>query len=270
MSSPPASPEQSVAAEGAELLPGYRVMEHMRRGADLDVYEVWSEERACPCVLKTLRADRVGGTGAERLIREGELLLELTHPHLVRAYEVHRGALPGVVLETLDGATVSRLIADRARRLPAVDLAHLGLQLCSALGYLHRRGILHLDLKPSNVISDMGHVKVIDLSLAREPGKVPAGMGTLQYRAPEQARGEMVGPATDVWGLGGVLYAAATSRRPFPDGDQLQRRPDPVCSLRRLPRPFADVVDACFEPRPEDRPLLEDLAARCQDVAGNA
>ena len=88
-----------------------------------------------------------------RLVREGELLLELAHPHIVRAYELRRRAPhPVLVLETLGGETLEHMIQSAPRRLAIADVAHLGLQLCSAIGYLHGHGYLHLDLKPSNVI----------------------------------------------------------------------------------------------------------------------
>jgi eukaryotic-like serine/threonine-protein kinase len=114
------------------------------------------------------------------------------------------------------------------------------------------------------VISDAGIARVIDLNLARRPGRVPAGYGTAQYLAPEQARGGRVDAAADVWGIGATLFAAATAKRPFngSGAEQLERRAQPVRRLRRgLSKPFADVVDACLEPEPADRPALAELEA---------
>ena len=150
-----------------------------------------------------------------RLQREGRLLERLSHPHLVRGYETLREPLPAVVMETLRGETVAHLVARRARRLSAVELGHLGVHLCSAISYMHGQGVLHLDLKPSNVIAEAGRAKIIDLSLARAPGSMRAGIGTWCYMAPEQARGGEVGTAADVWGIAGVLYEAATGFAPF-------------------------------------------------------
>ncbi len=259
-------------APGAVIAPGYEALDHLSRGADLDVYDAWSSERDCRCVVKLLRPDRTGDEAARRrLLGEGRLLLGLAHPHLVRAYEVlERPA--AVVLETLTGATLAHIIAERRRRLPALDLCHLGLQLCSAVGYLHRNGTLHLDLKPSNVVSEMGHVRVIDLSLARPPGKVPAGFGTRQYLAPEQARGGEVTAASDVFAVGGVLFAAATASRPFPrrEGpfEQLERRAPRVATLRRLPRGMPALIDSCLEPDPAARPEVVDVRDALQAALG--
>jgi serine/threonine protein kinase len=253
-------------APGREVVPGVRVIGLIHRSNVLDVYDAWSPERACRVALKVPRPDRLRDRGAAAaLLREGRLLRRLTHPHLVRAYEVHAGPRPAVVLETLPGETLARLVA--RRRLSAAELAHLGVQLAGALRHLHRAGVLHLDLKPQNVIADAGRAKVIDLSLARAPGRMPAGRGTWCNLAPEQARGGEVGPAADVWGLGLVLHEAATGANPFHDhpGDeefpQLAIAAPPVRTLRRLPAALAGLVDACLAPDPADRPALDDVLA---------
>jgi eukaryotic-like serine/threonine-protein kinase len=243
---------------------GYELLERLNRGRELDVYEAWSEERSCHCVIKTLRPEARGDAAAARRLRaEGRLLLSLTHPHIARAYELLTvDGVPALVLETLGGATLSWMVREGGQRLGSEDLLHLGLQLSSAVGYLHRRDRLHLDLKPSNVISDAGIARVIDLNLARRPGRVPAGYGTAQYLAPEQARGGRVDAAADVWGIGATLFAAATAKRPFGQSgaEQLERRAQPVRRLRRgLPKPFGEIVDACLEPDPGVRPALGEV-----------
>src|SRR5262249_61036880 len=102
------------------------------------------------------------------------------------------------------------------------------------LAYLHESaGFLHLDLKPSNIVCELGHAKVIDLSITRRPGPGRRGVGTQHYLAPEQALGRSLTTATDVWGIGVVLFEAASGRRAFPadnDGvyEQLQRRAESV------------------------------------------
>jgi len=245
---------------------GYELLERLSRGRELDVFDAWSEERGCRCVVKTLRPELRGDPAAARRLRaEGRLLLSLTHPHIARAYELLTvDGAPVLVLETLGGATLSWLVREGGVRLRPDDLCHLGVQLCSAVGYLHRGGRLHLDLKPSNVISENGIARVIDLNLARRPGRVPKGYGTAQYLAPEQARGGRVDAAADVWGIGATLFAAATAKRPFgaSGAEQLERRAEPLRRVRRsLPKPFADVVDGCLEPEPGRRPAVADVEA---------
>jgi eukaryotic-like serine/threonine-protein kinase len=183
----------------------------------------------------------------------------------VRAYEVLEEPQPIVILETLIGDTLEYLISiHRRRRLPLSDVVFLGLHLCSAMHYLHRQDLLHLDLKPSNIISNLGLAKVLDLSIARRPGQGRKGMGTHQYMASEQARGDLLSEATDVWGIGAVLFEAATDRRPFEAEagqkyQQLERRADPVRAYRRVPTAFATAVDCCLNPEPARRPTIGEL-----------
>jgi eukaryotic-like serine/threonine-protein kinase len=255
----------------------YRVIRHLARGKALDTYDVWSEERHALCVAKAPRPDQVDDAGTRRrLRREGRLLVGMTHPHVVRAYELVERPQPVLILESLTGATLGYEIDTRVRALPLLDLVYLGLQLCSAVRYMHGRGVLHLDLKPSNIISESGLVKVIDLSVARPPGRGRPGIGTRQYMSPEQARGGDLGPAADVWGIGAVVFAAATSRRPFFGLDtetkypQLDTRAPAVRTYRRLPKQFAAVIDACLEPEPGDRPTTEQLSVDLESVASTA
>ena len=254
---------------GERLAPGYEVIAHMRRGNHLDVYDAYSEERACRVVAKTPRPDRLEDRATVRaLMREGRLLKKFTHPHIVRAYEVLKEPRPTVILETLTGATLAYLIDTGTRRLPLADVIHLGLHLCSALHYLHAHDVLHLDLKPSNIISEGRLAKIIDLSIARSPGQGREGVGTTQYMAPEQITGDHLSPATDVWGVGAVLWEATTGEEPFnaddedddePSYEQLERRIVPIRSYRRVPAAFASLVESCLEPDPAHRPTVDEL-----------
>jgi serine/threonine protein kinase len=260
--------------EGETLASGYEVIAHLARGRALDVYDAWSLERDCRCVGKVVRPDRQEARVRRRLVREGELLLEMAHPHLVRAYELRRRPRTVLILETLGGETVEHMIHSAPRRLAVADVAHLGVQICSAIGYLHGRGYLHLDLKPSNVTVEAGRARVLDLSLARRPGPVRPGLGSPPYLAPEQARGESVGAATDVWGIGATLYEAATGLWPFPDAQhgtypQADRRAASVAESRRAPAAFSEMVDACLAPDPADRPLVSEVADALDAVVGD-
>ena len=263
-------------AQGRALAPGYEVIAHLARSNVLDVYDAWSHERSCRCIVKLLRPDRRGDERATRALRhEGRLLQRLSHPHLVRGYETLRPPLPAVVMETLRGETVAHLVDRRARRLSAAELGHLGVHLCSAIAYLHREDLLHLDLKPSNVIAESGRAKIIDLSLARPPGRMKPGIGTWCYMAPEQARGGVVGPPADVWGIAGVLYEAATGVAPFDQDDDadhefpsLARTAHRVGRDRRLPTGLAAAIDAALAADPAERPSVAALGAACEVAAG--
>ncbi|NMH97715.1 serine/threonine-protein kinase [Pseudonocardia acidicola] len=288
--SEPAGP--SPFASGDEIAPGYRVLEHLHRGADYDTYDVWSEVRFARCCIKTARGDRCEDRMIRRhLLLEGRLLTSLAHPHLVRGYELIRCARPQppvLVLETLSGVTLAYIIDDLGQRLPAAALGHLGRHLCSVTRYLHGAGYLHLDIKPGNIITNAGRAQLIDLSLARPPGRYRRGSGTPAYMAPEQIRGGHLGPATDVWGIGLVLYEAATGFAPFDlpgptpsvrrrtaTADladrypQLTRRAPRIRARRRLAHPVADAIDACLAPDPDRRPTLAALDAALAALTGH-
>lgn len=252
---------------GEVIAPGYEVIAHLHRSNNFDVYDAWSEERACRCIAKTPIPDLLEDKSLARgLFREGRLLAKLTHPHIARAYETLKEPQPTLILETLTGATLAYLIETRQRRLPLTAIVNLGLHLCSAIHYLHRHGILHLDLKPSNIVSERGLAKLLDLSIARPPGRGQKGMGTLEYMAPEQARGDILGAPADVWGIGAVLFETATGEVPFEayedesSYDQLERRAESVGSYRRVPVAFDDLVHSCLEPDPALRPSVDGVA----------
>jgi serine/threonine protein kinase len=280
-------------APGEQLAPGYQVIEHLRRGRHLDVYDAWSEERASRCIVKALRPDRLARVGPTlRVLEEGRLLTEFTHPHIVRGYEVIADPVPMIVMETLSGETLAHLIERHETGLQAAEVAHLGLQLGSAVRYLHGKGWLHLDLKPDNVIAECGRAKLIDLSVARPPGQARSGIGTFSYMAPEQVRGGELGPATDVWGLGAVLFEAATGElvfdEPSEDGDwptisddsftdefvymseypQLTTAARRVDGFRAQPLELADLIAACLDPLAAGRPGVSELLAALEPLAG--
>ena len=259
---------------GEVVAPGYEVIAHLHRSNNFDVYDAWSEERACRCIAKTPIPDLIEDEElACGLFREGQLLKKLTHPHIVRAYETVREPRPTLILETLTGATLTYLIDAGSRRLPLTDIAHLGLHLCSAVHYLHRQSILHLDLKPSNIVSECQKAKILDLSIARPPGRGEKDAGTRNYMAPEQARGDYFSPATDVWGIGAVLFETATGELPFdaPDDDdryeQLERRVEPVRAYRRVPAAFNDLVASCLEADPTLRPTVDEVSKHLTALA---
>jgi serine/threonine protein kinase len=254
---------------GARLGDELEVIEHLARSNVLDVYDAWSERRGCRVAVKALRPDRRADRRARAaLAREGRLLVRLAHPHLVRGYETHAGERPLIVMETLRGATLAAMIA--GRRLSGREAAHLGLQVGSALHYLHGEGLVHLDVKPSNVVADGGVAKLLDLSIARAPGRVKPGVGTWCYLAPEQARGGVVGPAADVWGLALLLHEGLTGRAEYADDEAdhpcLLRRPAPLIRVR--PRALAAVLDAALDPDPAARPSLPALLDVLDQVAG--
>ena len=251
-----------------ETIGNYRVLELMRRGNDYDVYDVWCERRQCRCVAKLPRPELTDDPGARRRLRnEARILKAASHPHIVRALEFSAGPPPLLITEALPGATLSALLVETPQ-LEVEDVAQLGVHLCSACHYLHELGYLHLDIKPSNIVVQLGLARLLDLSIARRPGRPRSVVGTDLYMAPEQAtRGEL-SAAADVWGIGLVMYEAASGHNPIEldtestaDGElrQLRGRLPSLGEARRLPRALVETIDACLEPEPHARPPLAKL-----------
>lgn len=165
-------------------------------------------------------------TAVERFAREASILADLQHDAIVRyvAHGITEQATPYLAMEWLEGTTLSRAISGRDPLTPAAAL-NLLLQVCDALAVAHARGVVHRDVKPSNLFivnHDLNRVKLLDFGLARfteVPGDVTATgviVGTPGYMAPEQVRGDdEVGPAADVFSLGCVVYECLTGQPPF-------------------------------------------------------
>ncbi len=210
------------------------------------------------------------GRHAERFVREARAAARLRHPGIVAVHEVgaHAGR-PFIVLDWVDGESLDRVLA-RGRLAPR-RAATIVRDLARALAHAHGAGILHRDVKPQNVLIDRGGaVRLGDFGLARDltaidqatltaPGQL---VGTPEYVAPEQARGDPdVGPAADVWGAGAVLYRALLGRSPFPGETVLEvldrvftAEPERPRRLdRTIPRDLETIALRCLDKRPERR-----------------
>ncbi len=212
---------------------------------------------------KTLRLEyRHHPETRARFRREARLMAFMAHPNVVRVFDLNdEGEAPWVVLEYVRGRTLKELLAERGAFSPA-ETADILDQIAAALGHLHAGGLVHLDVKPQNLlVTPEGTVKLIDFGLAQHTGAVQevingATFGTAAYLAPEQASGEPVEVATDVYALGCVVYELLTGRPPFQVGApgsikndviraHLERAPDPPSKVRpdlNLPRWIDDVV----------------------------
>ena len=159
----------------------------------------------------------------ERFRREAQAAGGLQHPNIVTIYEMSEfEGTPFIAMEYLEGASLEKTIGEQLR-LPLVDKLGYLVQACRALDYAHRRGVIHRDVKPANImVTSEGVVKVVDFGIARivDAAKTQTGilLGTLSYMSPEQVRGRHADQRCDVWALGVVMYELLTYRRPF-DGE---------------------------------------------------
>jgi eukaryotic-like serine/threonine-protein kinase len=255
-------------AEGEDIVAGRHALRLLGGGRRYEAYLAWDEHLHALVVVKLLRPDQAQDARALRqLAAEAGLLESLAHPLLMRSFgAVLEGARPHVVLEHIEGPRLSTLI--RRHGVAIEQLLPLGLDLVRLMRYLEAEQVLHLDIKPRNIIM-AGRPRLIDLSVAqrtRDIGGLNAPVGTEPYMAPEQcevARFGELAPATDVWGLGATLYEALAGALPFPpDGERFpQLRHPPAPLPRHVPEPLAALVVECLSARPGDRPTLGEVSA---------
>ena len=264
--------------EGQDIVPGRYAMKFLGGGTRYEAYLAHDEELLSLVVVKILRPSRVTDNHSlEGLAAEDRILRTLDHPVIARGFgSVLEGERPHIVLEFLEGPRLSTL-RRRHGPLPFEQTIPLATQLCSALHYMHRKRVVHLDVKPRNIIM-AAPPRLIDMSIARtfeEAARLTVPVGTDAYMAPEQcdpASGHTIGPPADIWGLGVTLYEAVCGDLPFPKGSeedrfpQLELEPEPLPS--KTPAPVAELIASCLHRQPEERPTARELADALEPLIG--
>lgn len=270
-------------AEGELIVPGRRAVRVLGGGTAFEVYLARDERRLCLVVCKLVRPDQVSDARALRqLRREASLLERLAHPAIIRGLGATLdGPRPHVLLEH-PGKLTLRARLRRGGPLPLARVLALAQHLGAALHYLSTEGVVHLDVKPGNVVVG-SPPRLIDLSIARtldRARRIQRPVGTARYMAPEQCepgkRGE-IGSAADVWGLGVTLYEAIEGRYPFPEqaiqdaaGEstrypQLENDPAPLVGI--APAELANSILECLRREPAARPTAAQLVAAIEPLA---
>lgn len=283
--------------------PGFRLVQSLGLGGMGQVFEVVDEQLGSTFALKMAHAGSLSAIARERFRQEAKAMVDLDHPHIARIYAYGEYQdVPYLTMRYLRGGT----LAAKCRQQPYDRRSAVAMirKIVSAMAYLHERGFVHRDLKPHNVllddygepyVCDFGLVKTVHTNTDTErnapitvPDKPPvmgvgsdatpeltapgAILGTRVYMSPEQALGNIaaVGPKSDVWAIGVMLYEMLVGKRPFQhsDPDELTRRilnEDPV-----PPSEYDATVDAtleritlrCLAKNPDARPTTQELHAQ--------
>jgi Tol biopolymer transport system component len=256
----------------ADLIGHYRVVATLGSGGMGVVVKAIDTRLNRPVALKAIKDDSENTDAILRLRAEAMAAASLDHPYICKIYELlETASATHVVMEFVEGETLGDILE---RRQPSLaETLRYGSEVAEGLANAHARGILHRDVKPSNVmVTPHGHIKLLDFGIARShddsaltqtgltlPGQVP---GTPQYMAPEQALGLPMDGRADIFSLGVLLFKCLTGRLPF-TGETRDAYMQEMLAGRRLaigelapsvPAPVREIVTACLERDPDKRP----------------
>ncbi len=269
------------------MLGRYRLRRRLGTGGFATVWLAHDERLDREVAVKILPRARVMGAdraaGGGRFEREAHAAARLAHPGIVTLYEAavdDEGAY--LVSELVHGTTLDELL--EAGRLSDRDVVRIGIALCDALAHAHAHGVIHRDVKPSNVLvpdrptTPAGLARLTDFGVARVVGgdtltRTGDVIGTEAYMAPEQAQGLPAGAAADLFSLALVLYEALSGTNPVRT-EVSRRRAVHLPPLRRqrrdLPRELGQAVDLALRPRPSERGSVAELRAALVASVGRA
>jgi serine/threonine protein kinase len=266
-------------AEGDRITPELTVLRRLGGGFAYEVFLAFDEITYGPVVVKVVRPDQVADEHTLRgLRREVSALARVNHPVVARGLRHDLGCeRPHAVLQHIEGPRLSTLIR-RHGRLQEQQYLPLAIEVASALHYFRGLDLLHLDVKPSNVIM-AAPARLIDLSIARPPAEAAksARLGTDYYMAPEQADPDTFGApsyAADVWGLGTTLFHAVAGYRAFDKGSRegtlAERFPQLVDEPYELPDGVPprvrELLDAMLDKDTAGRPLPSEVVDALEPV----
>jgi len=246
----------------------YRILEELGRGGMGVVYRAEDTRLRRQVALKFLAPDLTRNPEAkERFIHEARAASALDHPNICNVHEIDEteDGSTFLVMALYEGETLRERIARGP--LPEREVLRICRQLAEGLARAHEAGVVHRDLKPANIILTAdGTAKIVDFGLAKLASqtrltRTGTTMGTVAYMSPEQARGDVVDPRSDIWSLGVILYEAITGRLPFRGENEqavihsiLTVDPEPVAlAASGAGGRIADIVSRCLQKNPTER-----------------
>ena len=257
----------------------YALEDVLGHGGMADVYRATDLVLGRVVAVKLLREVTAEGSERERFTSEARTLAALNHPNLTTVLDAGvAGERPYLVMELVDGPTLGECCAGTA--LERRRVVHIGGQLADALAYAHGSGVIHRDVKPSNVLlAEDDRTLLTDFGIARLLNQTThhtrsgTTIGSPAYLAPEQVRGEPPSTAVDIYSLGLVILEALTGRRAYPGPPteaalaRLTRAPElPRALPDRWRRLLADMTHS----DPDQRPIASDVATRIRDLPTDA
>ncbi len=269
-----------------ERLGRYQIRELVGEGAMASVYKAYDPQINRTIAVKLLKAQlREDGEYHARFLREAKGAGVLSHPNIVTVFDVGEdNNHPYIAMELVDGPTLADYVREK-KTLTTVEIVQIGIELTRALDYAHRKGIVHRDVKPGNIMlsRDTHAVKVADFGICRiddsdatQQTQVGGVLGTPHYMSPEQVLGQRVDARSDLFSAGVVMYQLLTGALPF-EGETLisvaykitKSEPPPLDKLRPdLPHTLRRIIERALKKQPEKRfQSGEDFAKALSGVA---
>lgn len=270
----------------------YEVRELIGAGGMANVYKAVMVGQNGPVpagtvvAVKVLRAEYMHDPDlVNRFKNESKAISLLHHPNIVKVYDVSvTDRLQYIVMEYVNGMTLRQYLNERGGRLTSRETVHFISQILQALDHAHRNGVVHRDVKPQNImLLASGQLRMMDFGIARisrAENQLLAGkaMGSVHYISPEQARGEVTGPQSDIYSVGVMMYEMLSGRLPF-DGDdavkvalkQITDTPLPLAQIAPdTPRALVEITEKAMAKLPANRyasasEMLEALRRYVQD-----
>jgi serine/threonine protein kinase len=254
----PARPRADFSLSVGDRVGELTVIGHLARGRCTELYQVWSNRHWCALTGKLVSPEHLkDGVPPVSFRREAEVLEKLRHPNVVRLFGSDEAdGRPYTLLEYLAGPSLFDVLEGLPkRRLHIPDAVRAMMHVGAAIHYLHRCGYLYRDLKPANIHLRDGVPVLLDFDVVRElePPRRPADrLGTAPYMAPEQVLRQPLTAATDVYGLGALLYELVTGKWPMEapasgsddaDWDEWEEEEAPPARARTAPAPATDAAE---------------------------
>jgi len=208
-------------SKGSILAGKYKIIEPIGKGGMGVVYKAEDIKLERAVALKFLPAELTGDPDArERFAREAKAAAALSHPHICTVYEIgEEENRYFIAMECIEGQSLKqKILKGPPNQTEALDIA---IQVAEGLEEAHKKGIIHRDIKPGNImLTEKGQAKIMDFGLAKfdrgdDLTKTATIMGTVAYMSPEQTRGEAIDQRTDIWSFGATLYEMVTGEMPF-------------------------------------------------------
>jgi serine/threonine protein kinase len=264
----------------------YKIINLLGKGAMGIVYKALDPDIDREVAIKTIRFDLISDDEEKnelmtRFIREARAAGKLIHPNIITVHDVGKEAdMTYIVMQYIEGLSLQNWITSR-KKFSASDVVKIMIQLCDALDFAHKNGIVHRDIKPANILLDhTGKPHICDFGVAHVEmstiTQTGATIGTPSYMSPEQVMGKKVDKRSDIFSLGAILYELLTGRRPF-EGESIttviykivnEEAPSPTEARKGIAAEFGSIVSKALAKDPDSRyNSCSELAADLKRIA---